>query len=634
MASHTTVNIPIQESDDNEELVTEPQEEYDAFDDQYPFSGFSQMPHMSVDSSQYEFIMNTLNDSSFNGDDLEVENNLHEYLSEASAKTSNNKPNDEMRDSQQIHVHTNHSQHNSNRFHDTNKTQSSRQSIYEEPTTPVQDKDDIISNIDSQGVFTAKYSLTDVKNYVDGLQSSPIIHKYSSALDILSSYLKGQKVLYIESRDLYKTYLNVLMIPCIFISSMCTVLSQLETKRGAAPINIYVSILNAMITFGLAFINYLKLDAAAESYRICSNQFEKLQQNVTFISGEVLLFSHPFLHESTLRRNENIWKLINPHEHHIDTQFYKSYYKVSSFEETKLIDNLKMKIKEIKHKILEAKETNQFPIPSKIQRNFPIITNINIFSTIKKLDDYQNILIIKLKNVKNKIQYLVQKRQEVLEYVMKHNSMFYENKSMENETMRVGKQEGGTKAPVDNDIEEDSLDEKSINESSRETKPKTHVHKNQNNQNCPNTQVKNDNHDNQDCVKSGTTSPVIENNMRSKRYSDSNNRHSDFISINTEHDLRKIERDLERFFQLKDYLIRKISFFKTSHTAIDNIFQQEILNNYIREKYMFRFFLIDNVLFYFCKRQYIEKYYPTEYEDPRKVNPFIYQILYDNRSID
>ena len=71
-----------------------------------------------------------------------------------------------------------------------------------------QNKEDELSHIDSQDITIDKYDLKYIKNYVDSFNTSPTIHKYSSALDILSSYLKGQKVLYLESRDLYKSYLN------------------------------------------------------------------------------------------------------------------------------------------------------------------------------------------------------------------------------------------------------------------------------------------------------------------------------------------------------------------------------------------------------------------------------------------
>ena len=43
------------------------------------------------------------------------------------------------------------------------------------------------------------------------------VHRYSSALDILASYLKGQKIIYMETRNQTTRLLHYLMIPAIFL---------------------------------------------------------------------------------------------------------------------------------------------------------------------------------------------------------------------------------------------------------------------------------------------------------------------------------------------------------------------------------------------------------------------------------
>ena len=54
------------------------------------------------------------------------------------------------------------------------------------------------------------------------------IHKYSSALDILASYIKCQNNLYGSTISCYKR-LNFLMLPCIFLSAACSVLAPIST---------------------------------------------------------------------------------------------------------------------------------------------------------------------------------------------------------------------------------------------------------------------------------------------------------------------------------------------------------------------------------------------------------------------
>ena len=49
---------------------------------------------------------------------------------------------------------------------------------------------------------------------------------YSTTLDIVTIYLKGQKLLYIEAKTYCEMCLYFLMLPAIFISASCTVLSM------------------------------------------------------------------------------------------------------------------------------------------------------------------------------------------------------------------------------------------------------------------------------------------------------------------------------------------------------------------------------------------------------------------------
>ena len=119
-------------------------------------------------------------------------------------------------------------------------------------------------------------------------QYSTVNHDYSSSLDVLASYLKGQKIIYMDSKNYCERHLNQLMMPAIILSTAATVLAAIVSPYDWG--SMLISSVNGVIAFLLALVNYFKLDAASEAHKISAHQYDKLQSSVEFTSGALLLF--------------------------------------------------------------------------------------------------------------------------------------------------------------------------------------------------------------------------------------------------------------------------------------------------------------------------------------------------------
>jgi len=284
------------------------------------------------------------------------------------------------------------------------------------------DSDD---DVEDQNNFH-KLTLDQVKKKISADYEVSDIHRYSSALDNIASFIKSQAFLYNEAANHCRFRLNLFMLPCIFLSSLCTVFSSISGNYTYGTFGIVA--VNAIVAFLLAIVNYLKLDAASEAHHITSNNFLKLKIVLEFSSGEVLLFQHPLLQLDGIEKKIEVWDKAYATGIEERKKYIQSLYTERESIASKLVSTLQEKILETKRKIVEIREINRFSISKSIMNRYPIIFNINIFSFIKTIDDYRNNNILKLKNFRNEIRFIKSKNDFISPNDQKRIKELYQEK--------------------------------------------------------------------------------------------------------------------------------------------------------------------------------------------------------------
>jgi hypothetical protein len=190
--------------------------------------------------------------------------------------------------------------------------------------------------------------------------------KLSSELDILLTYLKGQAHVFSQSSRVTKQKFNMLMFPAIFITGSITVVGPFFDQVSWS--GWVLSVLNALLTVLIAMNNFMKWQAMAEIFLNISNQYEKLGLSVEMSRNQILF-------------SENVEE-----KHSLILE----------------------KMRETEKRIMDIQYTyNNLVIPYEIQHLNPIISHINIFSFIKKIEQYKKVLIMNYKDVKNEIRYIM-----------------------------------------------------------------------------------------------------------------------------------------------------------------------------------------------------------------------------------
>jgi len=336
-------------------------------------------PKDSVGSSDSEFIINIdLNSDNYNINYIDGENTLNDYTNSSFYIKKTNSETDEWFNITDLSFHSSYIFNNSpaNSCSDSDLgTNNDNKKKYcgSDSSGPIgySSEDSSISGINSKSKMLhnkyKKLSYRDVEKFINKYYNVQVDNKYSSELDILTTYVNGQKNLYIQSKYITQYKLNLITFPSIFVTAAVTMMAPfIECQVWSGGV---ISALNAILLLLISLTNYLKYETSIESYIQNTKQYDKIETSLEMANNKLLFISKD--------GDKNI-----------------------------LVLN---KIREVEKKIGEIKDTNNSLIPEEIKRLFPVICNINIFSFIKKIEMNKKMLINKLKDIKNEIRFILYK---------------------------------------------------------------------------------------------------------------------------------------------------------------------------------------------------------------------------------
>ena len=242
--------------------------------------------------------------------------------------------------------------------------------------------------IDNEHSLRRRHAYEDIENALNNDYEKDN-YKYSRQLDMLILFIKGQKNIYFQSKNITQAKLFLFMIPTLLITIALTIFAPIiKDYYWSGGV---ISGLNFLVTSLISIMNFMKLESKTECYNQIASQYDKIETSLEIMSSKLFF---------------------------VKTDEEKKEMVLSNILETEV-------------RINEIKDINPVIIPNEIKIIFPIISHTNIFSFIKKIENEKRDLIFQLMHTKNEIHYILNKWKQprdtitIMERDREKNRLFY-----------------------------------------------------------------------------------------------------------------------------------------------------------------------------------------------------------------
>ena len=133
-----------------------------------------------------------------------------------------------------------------------------------------------------------KLSLNDIERSVEKYYGPSFHYKYTTEVDFLTTYMKGQKNLYTQAKNNSQWKLNCLMIPSLLLTCGISIVNPFIGCDNDIHLAV-LSGLNALVALLLSIINYSKLESSTQIFFFMANQYDKYETILEMTNSKLML---------------------------------------------------------------------------------------------------------------------------------------------------------------------------------------------------------------------------------------------------------------------------------------------------------------------------------------------------------